>query len=105
VPIGSKNQWINILQPQRLSDGSQGTATVYASCFASVSALAGREVDKAEQIDQEISHLVVIDYLAGLTEDMKVQVGTRIFEIQYIEDITERQLEHRIFCVERGQNA
>jgi SPP1 family predicted phage head-tail adaptor len=76
-----------------------------ATSYASVRALTGRELDKAQQIAQQVSHMVTIPYTAGVTESMLVSFNSRLFRIQAIEDPDERKVELRLLCLETGQNA
>ena len=106
TPAGAFNNRISLLAPgARAQDGGAGTPTVFATCWAAVSALGGRELAEAQQISEEITHLVTIPYVAGVTSDMTIQMDARRFVIRYPIDPDERRFELRIYCAERGQNA
>jgi len=68
-------------------------------------ALAGEELDKAQQIAQESTHLVTIPYQLGIAENMLLFFEGRFFQIKHIEDPDEMHIELRMFCAEIGQNA
>lgn len=106
TPIGAMSRWISLLTaPTSVNaDGSPSAGSAFATSWAFISPLTGAELDKAQQIAQQVSHLVVIPYLPGVLESMLVQFGTRTFQIQFIEDPNEMQYELRLYCAERGQS-
>ena len=87
------------------SDGSTTPPEPFVVSWAAIRALAGDELDKAQQIAQETTHLVTLPYQSGITENMLVKFEERMFQIRYIEDPDEMHWELRIFCAEVGQNA
>ena len=106
TPVGAMDSRISLLAlGDRAGDGSSEDPAVFASSWAAVSTLSGRALEKAQQIDQEVSHLVAMPYISGVTGAMQVSFEGRIFDIQYVEDVEERKTELRLYCVERGQNA
>lgn len=94
-----------LLPGPRQLDGSSLPPEPFDISWASIRALAGEELDKAQQIAQESTHLVSIPYRIGITENMLVQFEQRVFQIKYIEDPDELHFELRLFCAELGQNA
>lgn len=88
-----------------VSDGSTLPPEPFITSWAAMRALGGDELDKAQQIAQESTHLVVIPYQRGITENMLVEFEGRFFQIKFIEDPDELHWELRLFCSERGQNA
>jgi SPP1 family predicted phage head-tail adaptor len=111
MPVGSMNSIITILQRgKRNTDGSTQPASPFTTTWAAIRSLRGAEVDRAQQIAQSISHMIVIPYQTGITQSMTVGVDgggstDRIFQINYIEDPDERQVELHLYCTETGQNA
>jgi SPP1 family predicted phage head-tail adaptor len=77
--------------------------------WAAMRALAGQELDKAQQIAQKSTHLVNIPYQPGVNESMTVTLleggNKRTFQIEYIEDPDELHYELRMMCFELNQNA
>ena len=79
--------------------------SAFGTSWAMVRALTGKEFDKAQQIDQELTHLVVVPYQPGIEENMQIVHDGRTFQILYIEDLYETKVELAIYCAERGQSA
>lgn len=91
------------------ADGGPGVLNAVTSTWASIRGLQGAEVDRAAQIEQKCSHVVVIPWQPNVQENM--QVGyldggqQRTFQIDYIEDPDEHRFVLKLFCSEIGQNA
>lgn len=108
APIGSLSRQVTLyLTGQR--DATSG-AIIPPDPFgppiwASIRALQGQEIDKAQQIAQAVSHLITISYQLGIQESMLVGFEGRMFQIKYVEDIDERHVQLLLFCDEVGQNA
>ena len=108
APPGALNRQVTIyLTGQR--DSTSGAIIppdpIGPPVWASIRALQGQEIDKAQQIAQSVSHLVTISYQYGLSESMLVSFEGRMFQIKYIEDIDERHMQLLLFCDEVGQSA
>jgi SPP1 family predicted phage head-tail adaptor len=87
------------------TDGSTMPPSFAVTTWADVRALRGVELDKAQQIAQEVEHLITIPYQPGVTENMRIDFDGRTFEIRYIEDQDERKFFLDLYCAEIGQNA
>lgn len=74
----------------------------FATVWASIEPLRGRELEAAQQRFAEASHEVVIRYLVGLVPKMRVKFGTRLFDIGFVQNIEERNREMRLDVVERN---
>jgi SPP1 family predicted phage head-tail adaptor len=85
--------------------GNPTPPALFTSTWAAVRTLAGLELEKAQLIAQEATHLVVTPYLSGVSESMTLQFENRFFQIHYVEDPDERRMELRWYCAEIGQNA
>lgn len=114
--IAGPGQYTNPAQMSRLvtlyqpgqrnpADGTSTGPEPFVQSWAAIRALAGEELDKAQQIAQESTHLVAVPYQHGITENMLVVFEGRTFQIKYIEDPDEMHWELRLFCAETGQNA
>lgn len=53
------------------------------------------------QISEVVSHRIHIRYLAGITSDMRIQFGDRIFSIDSVIDPDERRIELWLLCFEQ----
>jgi SPP1 family predicted phage head-tail adaptor len=113
VGPSAMNRWVTFCTPgQRNADGSGGSTSQPSaafSCWAAIYALAGEELDKAQQIAQKVSHIVVINYQLGVQANMVIQYidggVTRTFQIADITDPDEQRWQLKIFCFEMGTNA
>jgi len=72
----------------------------FASVWAEVLPLAGRELTSAKQIDAQATHQVNIRHCAGVTQAMRVKHGTRYFSINHVSDVEGRGREMQLLCTE-----
>jgi SPP1 family predicted phage head-tail adaptor len=72
----------------------------FATTWASVEPLIGREYMAAKQISAEVSHKIRMRYIAGLLPTMKIAWGAREFEIVSILNVAERNNEVVIMATE-----
>lgn len=84
---------------------SYGEQTLSWSAFmsgipAKVSPLSGREVLASGAIASEITHRVVMRYVAGVTDEMRVNFNGRYFAIKAILDEEERNQKLTLMCAE-----
>ena len=103
---GSMTDRVTFVNPAtRDGNGEQVPGTDFATSWAKITALQGRELYKAQEVVQEVTHMVTIFYLSGLQESMTIAFDGRTFVIAAIQDPDERRVEQRLLCVERNQNA
>jgi len=106
-PRGAMQHRITLLKPQpdsaRNNEGEYPSPTDFADSWASIVLLQGRELDKTQQIVAEVTHKIIIPYISGIDSGMLVQFGTRMFVIQAVQDIDERQFQLNLLCVERNE--
>ncbi len=76
-------------------------ATTFASVWASVEPLSGRELVNSDRTIGVISHRIRLRYLAGVTDKMQVQYGSRIFNIVSVINKEERNTELELMCLEK----
>lgn len=76
-------------------------ATFATGVRAAVVPLRGKEYFEAHQENRELTHKVILRYLPGLTEKMRIKLGTRYFDIEIIINVEERNRELNLMCVER----
>ena len=114
APPGTMNKWITFFGPPIIlqsgaNAGTTGPAPALFSSWAAMFALAGEELDKAQQIAQKITHFVLVPYQLGVEEQMTFQYldgsDTRTFQIIAIDDKDEQRWQLKIYCYEIGQNA
>jgi SPP1 family predicted phage head-tail adaptor len=106
TPIGAMHSQVTFLNPAtRADDGGQIPGTTFSDSWAKIAALVGRELYKAQETVQEVTHMVTVPYLAGLSEDMTILFEGRTFIIEAINDPDERHVEQRCLVREVNQNA
>jgi SPP1 family predicted phage head-tail adaptor len=94
---------IMIQQVARSPDGSGGRLenwTTFATVFAGVEPLRGKEMYDHQQIQSEITHRIRIRYRSGVTPKMRVSFEGRIFRILSVINIFERDREMQLMCQE-----
>ena len=71
-----------------------------ATPWARVRPLSGREYLQAEQVEASASHEISFLSVSGLTTSHRILWGTRVFDINHINDLDERGIEQRCICTE-----
>ena len=101
--IGPMRHRITLEAPVE-SQGSDGSVTrtwaPFAAVWASVEPLLGREYFDAQREQADVSHRVRMRYLAGVTHNMRVVLGSRVFEIESVLNAGERNRELVLMCRE-----
>ena len=103
MKIGDLKHRITFQDSMKTPDGYKGHTeswTNFATVWASVEPLAGREYFFSQQIKAEVTHRVKIRYRDDITVKMRIQFGVKVFEIESILDIKERHEILEIFCRE-----
>lgn len=72
----------------------------YATVRASVEPMSGREYWNSKQVQSEITHEIRIRYYPGVTSEMRVSWGNRVFEIESVINVNERNREMILMCKE-----
>ena len=76
--------------------------TNFATRWASIEPISGREYFTAQQVNAEITHRVRMRYLKGMENTMRFLYGTRIFQVKVIMNAEERNRELEILCTEKA---
>ena len=80
---------------------SRAWATItHGSVRAAIMPQNGREYYQAKQVHADMTHLVRIRYLAGVTPEMRVRFGTRNLNIIDVVNIEERGRQMLLTCQE-----
>lgn len=104
--IGGMSKWITLYSPGPPgTDGGTTPPSPAISTWADIKALSGAELDKANQIAQEVEHIITIPYQSSVTAAMTAGYEDRMFQIKYIEDPDENRFFLDLYCAEIGQNA
>ena len=75
-------------------------ASVYATVWASVEALSGRQLEAAQQKVAEVTHKITIRFCPGVVSSMNVWFDQRQFQILYVEDPDETKKKQNLLCLE-----
>ena len=106
VKAGTLRHRIAIEQPPSPAEDEYGHNdetrdwTVFATVWASVVPLSGREFWKAESVQSDITHTVTIRYLEGVTPQMRVRHNDRILNIDSVIDVEENGVQMQLMCKE-----
>jgi SPP1 family predicted phage head-tail adaptor len=77
----------------------------YATVWASVEPVQGRELWAQQQVQSEITIRIRIRYLSGVTSAMRVLFGSRVLSIEHVIDVKEQHKEMQLMCSEGVRNA
>ncbi len=86
------------------TQGADGSMTLtwapFATVWASVEPLLGREWFDAQREQAEVSHRVRMRFLPGVGHNMRIMWGSRVFEIESVLNAGERNRELVLMCRE-----
>ena len=101
---GKYRHLISIQQPALAADGVgemlPAWSTLYASLYAEVEPLSGKEAIAKDQINSNVTHRVRTRYVPGVLPAMRVLYGARTLQIQHVMNVSERDRELELSCVE-----
>lgn len=103
MKAGDLRRRVTIQQPVESEDQFRTPAVSwepYATVWAAVEPLSGREFIEAQNTKSELSVRIRMRYLAGVTPGMRVLYGARIFDIKVVIDLEERHREMHLMCSE-----
>lgn len=86
---------------QSASGAAVESWSTFATVFAGVEPVKGREYFGAGRINAETTHLIVLRWLAGVDETMRIAFDGRVFDIQAVINKDERDRDLELTCVER----
>lgn len=76
--------------------------TTVTTVWGSIEPLVGREGFAAQQMYASATSLVTIRYRAGVVPKMRFRKGSRVFDIDFPQNVDERNTELRCICTERN---
>ena len=71
-----------------------------ATVWGSIEPLRGGERLRALRLEAQVTHRIVIRFRAGVTSDMRIAFGARVFNIRAVLDIGERRRALELLCEE-----
>lgn len=91
--IGELRKLVTIQGESSTPDDAGGYVlswTNLATAWAEITALNGREVYTAQHLEGRVTHRVTMRYRAGVTTDMRLTCGSRVFNIRAVMNSDER---------------
>lgn len=91
---------------QQLAEGRDSAGGIaetwitFVTLPAAVEPLKGREYFQSDQLNAEVSHRIKVRYYPGILPKMRVSWGTRIFRVEAVLNIDERNREIQLMCTE-----
>lgn len=89
---------------ERSSDPSNWGATAawstYATVWAKVEPVSGREYTEGRLVQSELTHTVTIRCLSGVKADMRINFEGRYLRIVTVKNVDERNRELELMCTE-----
>lgn len=76
------------------------TWSTYATWWAQIQPLSGREYVEAAKVNSEVGVKMKGRYISGVTPIMRAKFGTRIYAVVAVINIEERGREMELFCKE-----
>lgn len=107
MAAGRKTERVTLQSPTRTSDGQGGWTTAWSAVgsavWAEVQTSAGSERWVAGQVMAPVARVVTVWYSAALSvasPTWRIVWGSRVLQIQAVEDVQERHQELRFHCLE-----
>lgn len=97
ISAGELNKRITIEKKVTKGNGRGGVCSVeweeFATIWAAILPLSGREIIQAEQLKSEITGRVKMRFMPGISPEMRIKFGNRIFNIAGIINTNEANRE------------
>ena len=102
---GELRHRIELLASTSVSDGMGGSTSgwsIFATVWSKIVPLRGRAFMEAKAAQSEVSHRIEMRHMKGVNAAMKVRHDGRIFSIDAVLNIGERNRDLHLMCVERS---
>jgi SPP1 family predicted phage head-tail adaptor len=102
-PIGRLDQRLVIERETATADGAGGYTLgwePFASVWGRIEAVGGGEHVRAMAREAKVAHRIIIRRLPGVTAEMRIKAGTRVFNIRAVLDSGARQSFLELLCEE-----
>ncbi len=106
LPVGSRRHCVTILAPTDTPDDEGGLVRTYApvgTLWARIVPRSQAMILRADQQQRAVTHEIFFRAWPGLTAEMRLTLGARVFEILSFEDFDETGATTRALCEEVGQ--
>lgn len=81
------------------------TWTTFATRWASVEPMAGRELFEAQQVYPAVDYVIKMRWLEGANSKMRAVFKGRVFDIAAVRVLQERRVETHLLCKATGAEA
>jgi SPP1 family predicted phage head-tail adaptor len=109
ISAGQLRHQIKIVDLTNSQDSFGGvaidSATPFATVWAAVESLSGRDLYTAQQKNSQVTHRITMRWMDGVFARQNVWYGDRQFQIEYVENVKELNKILYLFCVERDDSA
>lgn len=106
IRAGELRHRVTIQAEDRQDDGQGGYTPMWRdveTVLASIQPISGNEALVARQLQDTVTHKVVMRYRPGITAAMRLKFGTRLFNIREVRNYDERNRRLELRCVEGGE--
>jgi len=90
---GALRHYVKLQHATYVQDSSGATTETWtdiANIWAQIKPLSGRQMDIAKQAQSEVTHEIIVRYRENVTPDKRIKYGSRIFYIESVMNIEER---------------
>ena len=102
--IGKLRHKVNLQSSTQAQDGygeESKTWSTDESIFAQIQPLRGTELIEYQQLSTELTHRIIIRYNSSVTPKKRILWGTRIFDINVVRNIDEKNVYQELLCKEK----
>ena len=102
--IGKLRHYVKLQSSTQAQSGYGEESKTWAtdeSIFAEIKPLRGSELLEYQQINSELTHRIIIRYTSNATSAKRILFGTRIFDINVVRNIDERNIYQELLCKEK----
>jgi SPP1 family predicted phage head-tail adaptor len=102
--IGKLKHYVNLQSSTNAIDdyGEENkTWSTDESIFAQIQPLRGSELLEYQQINAELTHRIIIRYTSNATPAKRILFGSRIFDINVVRNIDEKNEMQELLCKEK----
>lgn len=104
MQVGKLRHKISIEERTDSLDGRGESVEIwskYLSAKAGIYSIDGDETEKMHQENNSVTHRVIMRYRAGVTAKMRVNFNGRLFDIESVINVNERNKSLKLMCEER----
>jgi SPP1 family predicted phage head-tail adaptor len=94
-----------VLSQDSFGGSAIDNATPFATVWAEVLDLSGRELEAAQQKVSEVTHRITLRYIPGVKAKQNVWFDDRQFQIEDVQDPDQRKKILYLLCIERDSSS